>query len=96
MDLVTMQLFEIRPCQAVNLTYLAKNYMLPIQPGGEDHRDEELGAVSVLARVSHGQEPHLERNRVRVYTYDLQSKPLLLTSVFGAIPCHASWQSSRH
>ena len=97
MDLVTMQLIEIRPRQAVNLAYLAKNYMLPIQPWGEDHRDEELGAVSVLSRVGHGQEPHLERNRVRVYTYDLQSKPLFFTkSFFGAIPCHAFWQSSRH
>ena len=53
MDSVRLQLIEIRPCQAVNLTYLAKNDVLSIQPGGEDHCDEELGAVGVLARVGH-------------------------------------------
>ena len=68
MDSVRLQLIEIRPRQAVNLTYLAKNDVLSIQPGGEDHCDEELGTIGVLARVGHGQETHLGRNKVKGIT----------------------------
>ena len=45
--------------------------MLSVKPGGEDNRDEELGAICVRARVGHGKETNLVMLLDKVFVVEL-------------------------